>query len=95
MYDALLIQLERKGVPLETHTSVPYTFDFGPKELANMVGLHPKETNIIVRKLLDNRKIQVVNDKIYTTVVGEIIKQTEFYRKMQKIEKARKESSFH
>jgi hypothetical protein len=42
--------------------------------------------------MLENKKIQIVNNKIHTTEVKEIIKQTEFFRKMQKIEKARKES---
>jgi CRP-like cAMP-binding protein len=90
MYDALHIQLEKNRIPLDsTH---PYTFDFGPKELANMVGLHPKETNMMLRKMLENKKIMVDKDKIHTTSIVEITKQTEYFRKMQKIEKARQES---
>ena len=90
MYDALLIQLEKNRVPLDS--SNPYTFDFGPRELANMVGLPQKDANLVLRKMLENKKIQIENEKISTTSIGEIIKQTEFYRKMQKIEKARQEA---
>jgi CRP-like cAMP-binding protein len=90
MYDVLHIQLEKNRVPLESKGS--YTFDFGPKELAGMVGLSPKDANLILRKMLENKKIVIVDNKIQTTSVNEILKQTEFYRKMQKIEKARQEA---
>ena len=90
MYDALLIQLEKNRVP--TDSKETYTFDFGPRELANMVALPPKDANLILRKMLENKKILIEKDKILTTSVGEIVKQTEFYRKMQKIEKARQEA---
>ena len=90
MYDALRIQLEKSRIPLDSNT--PYTFDFGPKELANMVGLPLKEANFLLKKMLENKKIMINKDKIYTTSVQDIIKQTEFYRKMQKLEAARKES---
>ena len=93
MYDVLSIQLEKNRVP-STNTT-PFTFDFGPKELANMVGLPQADTNALLRKMLENKKIQIVDNKIHTTEVKEIIKQTEFYRKMQKIEMARKESRSH
>jgi CRP-like cAMP-binding protein len=90
MYDALLIQLEKNRIPLESNT--PYTFDFGPKELASMVGLPQKDANLLFRKMLENKKILIGGDKIYTTSVQEIIKQTEFYRKMQKIKNSRQEA---
>ena len=90
MYDAMLLQLEKNRVSLDnTH---PYTFDFGPKELANMVGLPQAEANLVLRKVLENKQIRIENNKIVTASPVEIIKQTEFYRKMQKIEKSRKES---
>ena len=91
MYDILLIQLEKNRVPLDSNA--PYTFDFSPKELASMVGIPPKDANIMLRKMLDNRKIIVDGEKISTLTIGEIVKQTEFYRKMQKIDASRKERS--
>jgi len=90
MYDALLIQLEKNRVTFNPYAS--YTFDFGPRELANMVGIPPKDANLLLRKMLEGGKIVIENDKIHANMVGEIIKQAEFYKKMQKIENARKEA---
>jgi CRP-like cAMP-binding protein len=90
MYDALLIQLEKNRIPLGNS---PHTFDFGPKELINMVGLPTAEGNLVIRKLLENPKIRVVDNKIALTDVSEVVKQTEYYRKMQKIERARREAA--
>lgn len=90
MYDALQIQLEKNRVALGPSA---YVFDFGPKELVNMVGLPQAEGNLVLRKLLENAKIRVVDNKISLTDVSEIFKQTEYYRKMQKIERARREAS--
>jgi len=88
MYDALLIQLEKNRITFNPYAS--YTFDFGPRELANMVGIPPRDANLLIRKMLENGKIVIENDKIHANMVGEIIKQAEFYKKMQKIENSRK-----
>jgi len=90
MYDALLIQLEKNRIPLRANVS--YTFDFGPKELANMVGIQPRDASLLLRKILEDGQIVIENDKIHANMIGEIIKQAEFYKKMQKIENARKEA---
>jgi len=90
MYDALLIQLEKNRVTFNPYAS--YTFDFGPRELANMVGIPPKDANLLLRKMLESGKIIIENDKIHANMVGEIVKQAEFYKKMQKIENSRKEA---
>jgi len=90
MYDALLIQLEKKQINITSQQ--PFTFDFGPKELINMVGLSPAEGNLVLRKMVENKKIQIVNDKMHSMDVSEITKQSEYFRKMQKIEKARRDS---
>src|SRR6056297_854064 len=89
MYDALLIQLERVRVPIRS--GEPYTFDFGIKELINMVGLPMAEGNQIVREMLKNSKIKAVENKIYTSDIEEIEKQAKYYRKMERIEKSRRE----
>ena len=90
MYDILRIHLEKNRVP--ANSTAPYLFDFGPKELANMVGLPQKDTNLALNKMTENKNIQVLNNKINVTRAVEIFKQTEFYRKMQRIENARKEA---
>jgi len=90
MYDALRIQLEKNRIPLDSNSS--HLFDFGPKELANMVGLSLKDANFLLRRMLENKKIQIAKDKIFATTVVEIVKQTEYYHKMQKIQNARIEA---
>jgi CRP-like cAMP-binding protein len=91
MYDALLIQLEKDRVNIMSTQS--YTFDFGPKELVNMVGLPQGDGALVLRKMMENKRIQILRDKIYVVDISEVGKQSEYYRKMQKIEKARREST--
>jgi CRP-like cAMP-binding protein len=90
MYDALLIQLEKERVSFEGRT--PYTFSFGQKELANMVGLSESESGPVLSELLSNTKVRIVADKIQAVSVPEITKQADYYRRMDKIEKSRSES---
>ena len=90
MYDALLIQLEKNRIPLDS--PAPYTFDFGPGELAKMLGLSKEDAALLLEKILENKRITVDNGKICTDSVLEITKQAEFFRKMQRIENARMES---
>ena len=89
MYDALLIQLEKARVPIRS--GEPYTFDFGIKELISMVGLPMAEGNQVIRDLLKNTKIKAVENRIFTSDIEEIDKQAKYYRKMERIEKARRE----
>lgn len=91
LYDALLIQLERLRVPLTPGEA--FTFDFGPKELINLVGLPKSEGNGVIRRLFENNKVRIVNNKIHLTDIQEIEKQAKYYRKMEKIERARRMGS--
>ncbi len=90
MYDRLFIELERLRVPL---SSDAYTFDFGPSELINLVGLPKQEGNTYIRKLFENTKLRVVENKIHVSEVGEIEKQSKYFAKMEKIEKSRRQAS--
>jgi CRP-like cAMP-binding protein len=90
LYDALLIQLEKNRVPLKSGAT--YAFDFGPQELIGMVGLPLNEGTLVLHKLLENNKVRLVENKIVAMDVIEIEKQTEYFRKMQKIEKSRKDA---
>ena len=91
MYDVLLIQLEKKRINVNANRS--FSFDFGTKELISMVGLPQKDGTLVVRKMLENKKFQIMHDKIYVMDVVEIAKQTAYFRKMQQIEKTRKEKA--
>jgi CRP-like cAMP-binding protein len=81
IYDMLQIQLEKIRVSLKTNSS--FTFNFGPKELANMVGLSSADGDKIIRKLLENRNFLIVKDKLYVVNVSEVARQAEYYRKAQ------------
>jgi CRP-like cAMP-binding protein len=91
MYDALQIQIEKKQTNI--NSTQPFTFDFGPKELVNMVGIPLSEGALVLRKMMENKKIQVIQDKVHTVDVSEISRQTEYFRKMQRIEKTRRENA--
>jgi len=89
LYDALLIQLEKSRVPIRSGQD--HTFDFGTRELINMVGLPMNEGNHAVREMLQNSKVKAVENRIHVTDVEEIDKQAKYYRKMEKIERARRQ----
>jgi CRP-like cAMP-binding protein len=89
MYDALFIQLEKNRVPLDGKD--PYTFDFGQLELFKMVGIPEKKGNVLLAQMMEDKKLHIMDDKIQTTSVEEIFKQSEYFRKMDKIEKAKQE----
>jgi CRP-like cAMP-binding protein len=91
MYDALFIQLEKNRVKLAPGEN--YTFEFGPNDLLNMVGLQVKEGETFLHKLFENKRLKIVDNKIFTTDVDEIVKQAEYYKKMQRIDRSRREGS--
>jgi CRP-like cAMP-binding protein len=91
LYDYLWLQLEKNRVPIAKSGS--YTYEFGPKELLNMLGLTASEGSDLLRRLFEDQRLKVIDNKIFTSDVEEIKKQAEYYKKMQKIESARKERS--
>lgn len=88
LYDRLMLQLEKLRAPIIGGEN--YTFDFGPKDLINMVGISPGEGKGLIKRLFENKKLKLVNNKIFVSDVEEIKKQAEYYKKMQRIERARK-----
>jgi CRP-like cAMP-binding protein len=88
MFDMLLILIEKQGVDLSIKQ--PYTFDFGPKELINMVGLSQSDGNAVTQKLLQNRQIEVIKNKITVSDVVEFSRQTNYHRKMREAERPAK-----
>jgi len=89
MYDMLQIQLDKKKIDISTILN--YTFDFGLKELGNMVGLSQGDATVYGKKLMENRVFQIVNEKLVIKDAKEIPRQNSYYRKMQQLEKARLE----
>jgi CRP-like cAMP-binding protein len=89
MYDALLLHLEKNRVPLDQNE--PYTFDFGTKELINMVGLSQEEGQATVREMLhEPQKMQVRDDKLYCPDIRLIPKEVRYYQKMDTLAQQRK-----
>jgi len=91
MYDMLQIQIDKKKVDTNSSSMISFTFDFGIKELSNMVGLSLSDGLIVGRKLLENRAFQMQGDKLYVKDVREIVKHNAYYHKMQQLENARHE----
>ncbi|MBN1410291.1 MAG: cyclic nucleotide-binding domain-containing protein [Spirochaetales bacterium] len=91
LFDALYMQLEKNRIRIEPGEN--YTFEFGPKELLNMVGLPVAEGDALFAKVFENKKFRLVDNKIFTTDIDEVRKQAEYYKKMQKIEQSRRDSS--
>jgi CRP-like cAMP-binding protein len=82
MYDAMGMYLERNKVDLSS--SVSYSFDFGPAELAKMVGIQDAEVSACVRELMADGVVSLINDKLYVTEVKGVGTKSSYYRKMSK-----------
>lgn len=91
LYDYLMLKLEQNRVPIAP--SGNYTFPFGPKELLNFTGLSADKGNPIVRKMFENKKLKLVDNKIQTLDLEEIQKQSEYYKKMEARERARRKAA--
>jgi CRP-like cAMP-binding protein len=91
LYDRLWLELEKNRVQASPGT--PHTFDFGPKDLINMVGMSMEEGRAVLTKLFENKKIKAADNRIVTTDNDEIRKQAEYFKKMEKIQKSRLEGS--
>ena len=87
-YDSLLIQLEKNRISQVDIN--PYTFSFGPGELFNMMGIREADGRSMFKEILNERKITIENDRIHTSSVADLVKQAEYYRKLDRIEKAKR-----
>jgi len=87
MFDMLQIQLDKKRVDINSITN--YSFDFGLKELGNMVGLSQGDAAIYGKKLMENKTFQIMNEKLFIKDVKEIPRQNSYFKKMQQLEKSR------
>jgi len=89
MFDMLQIQLDKKRVDINAITN--YSFDFGLKELGNMVGLSQGDAAIYGKKLMENKTFQIMNEKLFIKDVKEIPRQNSYFHKMQQLERSRME----
>jgi CRP/FNR family transcriptional regulator len=87
IYDMLLIQIEKHKISIESKKS--HAFEFGTKELLNMVGFPANEGERFIVKLLEDKNIELVGGKIICTDIGELEKTVIFNRKQTSMERQR------
>jgi len=90
IYDALLIQLEKNRVDI--NSDEPYQCNFGFKELMGMAGISELENKYLDRKVAGDGKMTFKDDKIQIVKISDILKESLFYRKAQKIAENKKGS---
>jgi CRP-like cAMP-binding protein len=87
IYDALLIQLEKDRVAL--HTNQYHQCNFGFGELAGMAGIPLADREALLKKIMVSKRINLINDKIVVTDASDVLRQTEYYRRVQRISAGR------
>jgi len=70
IYDMLKIHLGRKHISAKE--TRPFTFDFGPKELIEMIGLPGPDGQMAVKKFLESRTVKVVEGKLHILDTHEV-----------------------
>ena len=87
IYDTLLIQIEKQKIPITPKMS--HNFEFGAKELMNMVGLPQDKGEMFMVQLLEDKHIQLDQGKIISTDVEALEKNVQFYKKKSTLERKR------
>jgi CRP-like cAMP-binding protein len=90
IYDTLLIQIEKQKIRIDAKQS--HNFEFGTKELINMVGLTPEKGDMYVVQLLEDKHFQLEEGKIICSDILELEKTVQFYRKKGAMERKREAS---
>jgi predicted nucleotidyltransferase len=88
--DYLAIILEKNEAPVESHSA--YTFDFGIEELMKMVCIPEDKTRSIMAALEKKTKISISGKKLHTSDIQEILKLSDYYKKMQERENTQKKN---
>jgi CRP-like cAMP-binding protein len=87
IYDTLLIQIEKQK--LKIGPKIVHNFEFGTKELINMVGLPPEKGDVMMVQLLEDKHIMLEQGKIICTDLQELEKTVQFFRKKSAMERKR------
>ncbi|AIW90107.1 cAMP-binding protein [Treponema sp. OMZ 838] len=90
MYDMLSIQLEK--LRIQPGSGKQHTFLFGPAELAKMCSIPKEQVAQAIAEFLMTPIVRSTDDSIIITDTLELSKQTAYFKKMQEIEQARKQS---
>ncbi len=87
IYDTLLIQVEKQKIKIASKQS--HNFEFGFRELFNMVGLPPDKTDVLSVQILEDKHFKLEDGKIICTDLEELEKNVQFYRKKSIMERKR------
>lgn len=87
IYDTLLIQIEKSKIVITSKQN--HNFEFGTKELINMVGLPPEKGDIVMVQLLEDKIIKLQGGKIICTNLEELEKTVHMYKKKSALERKR------
>lgn len=87
IYDTLLIQIEKERIKITSKQS--HNFEFGAKELINMVGLPPEKGEIYIVQLLEDKHFKLEGGKIICLDLEELEKNVHFFRKKSAMERKR------
>jgi len=90
IYDTLLTQIEKQKIAIEYKK--PHSFEFGSKELINMVGLSQTEGEALIVQLLEDKNITMSEGKLVSTDMQDLEKTVLFYRKQSILERKREAS---
>ncbi len=87
IYDTLLIQIEKERIRISPKQS--HNFEFGAKELINMVGLPPDKGEVLIVQLLEDKHFRLEEGKIICNDLEELEKNVQFYKKKSALERKR------
>lgn len=90
IYDTLLIQIEKQKIRIEPKQ--PHNFEFGTRELINMVGLPADRGDMLIVQLLEDKHIKLEEGKIICSDIEELEKTVNFYKKKTSMERKRESS---
>ncbi len=90
IYDTLLIQIEKQKIKIEPKQ--PHNFEFGTRELINMVGLPADKGDVLMVQLLEDKHMKLEEGKIICTDIEELEKTVNFFKKKASMERKREES---
>jgi CRP-like cAMP-binding protein len=90
IYDTLLIQIEKQKIKIEPKQS--HNFEFGSKELLDMVGITYEKGDIHIVELLEDKHVALEEGKLICTDLSELEKTVLYYRKKSAMERKREAS---
>ncbi|HEY1405464.1 MAG TPA: Crp/Fnr family transcriptional regulator [Spirochaetota bacterium] len=90
IYDTLLTQIEKQRIVIKPKQS--FNFQFGVKELLNMIGLTAEKGEMQIIQLIDNKLFSLEAGKIMCHDIAELEKIVLFHRKKSAMERKREAS---